>query len=58
MGVASKVGGPITDRLQLSGVLDEEWGLSSELFVLLKRKTTGAAKTLGTSAVRDNGLES
>ena len=58
MGVAAKVGGPITDRSQLSGVLDEEWGLNSELFVLLKRKTTGEAKTLVTSAARDNGLES
>ena len=36
MGVAAKVGGPITDRSQLSGVLDEEWGLASGLFVLLK----------------------
>ena len=58
MGVAAKVGGPITDRPQLSGVLYEEWNLNSELFVLLRRKNTGEAKTLVTSLVRDNGLES
>ena len=58
MGVAAKVGGQITDRSQLSGVMEEEWDLNSELFVLLKRKTTGEAKTLVTSADRDNGLES
>ena len=58
MGVAAKKGGPITDRAQLTGVLQEEWDLNAELFVLLKRKTTGEAKTLVTSAAKDNGLES
>ena len=58
MEVAAKVGGQIKDRSQLSSVTDEEWNLNSELFVLLKRKTTGEAKTLVTSALRDNGFES
>ena len=38
--------------------MEEEWALASELFVLLKRTTTSEAKTLVTSADRDNGLES
>ena len=58
MGVAAKAGGPITDRSQPSGVPEDEWVLNSELFVLLKRKTTGEANTLVTSAERDTGLES
>ena len=58
MGVAAKVIGQITDRSQLPGVMEEEWALAAELFVLLKRKTTSEAKTLVTSAARDNTLES
>ena len=57
MGVAAKKGGPIADQSQLPGVLKEEWDLNAEHLVLLKRKTTGEAKTLVTSAARDNGLE-
>ena len=58
MGVAAKVVGPITDRSQLPEVVEKEWERAAELFVLLKRKATGEAKTLVTSAARDNGLES
>ena len=58
MGVAAKQGVQIKDSSQLVGVLKEEWGLNPELFVLLKRKTIGEAKTLVTSAEKDNGLES
>ena len=58
MGVAAKQGVQIKDASQLAGVLKEEWGLNPELFVLLKRKTIGEAKTLVTSAEKDNGLES
>ena len=58
MGVAAKATSPITDQPQFEGALDAEWALAAQLFVLLKRKTTGEAKTLVTSAVRDNGFES
>ena len=56
LGVAAKVTGQITDQSQLGGVLDEEWMQASKLFILLKRKTTGEARTLVMSAVRDNGF--
>ena len=58
MAVASDIKAAIKDRAQLAGVLESEWNLNAELFVLLKRKTTGEAKTLVTSAERNNGLES
>ena len=58
MGVAAKVGGPIKDRSQLTGVLEDEWVLNSELFRSAKKENTGETKTLVTSAERDNGLGS
>ena len=58
MGVAAKATSPITYQSQLEGALDAEWALAAQLFILLKRKTTGEAKTLVTSAVRNNGFES
>ena len=58
MGVAAKQGVQIKDVSRLTGVLKEGWGLNPEVFVLLKRKSTGEAKTLVTSAEKDNGLES
>jgi len=58
MAEAARANDEITYREQLTGVQESEWVMNASLFTLLKTKTTGEPKTLVTSAIRDNGLES
>ena len=58
MAEAARAKDEITYREQLTGVQESEWVRNAALFTLLKTKTTSEPKTLVTSAIHDNGLES
>ena len=45
-----------TDRLQMN-VTEDEWNLSHNIFVLLKRETTGEARVMVMCVSRENGFE-
>ena len=56
LNIVAKTRSQVTDRTQLS-VTEEEWNLSNDIFVLLKRKTVGEARVMVTCVSRDSGFE-
>ena len=54
--LAAKASSQLDARIQLN-TTEQEWNLSCNLFVLLKRKTAGEARSLATCVDRENGDE-